>query len=76
MRYDWKGKAIIMSTIKTHDVDFVASGGDAGLTFEVMCPECGETIQVSEHGWGDQKCSCGYKWSIDIIASGWKEDLI
>lgn len=39
---------------------------DAGQSYEITCPECGDDIVVSEYGWGSTVCSCGRNWKFEV----------
>jgi hypothetical protein len=63
-----------MSEIKTNQVEGVTLSQDAGQVYLVTCPECGQEVQVATLGWNDRKCKCGYVWSVEIVATGRKDD--
>ena len=56
----------------------VSTGGEAGTTYNVTCPECDETVLCAEMGWWPQVCACGYDWSvteiIEAMGSKWDEE--
>ena len=61
-----------MEKIEAKEIEFVCSGGDAGNTYKIQCPECKQTIEVAECGWWNAVCSCDYTWDLVITAYGTK----
>jgi len=59
--------------VQSTSIRLKSSGGDAGEVYEVTCPVCQEQISVALFGgWWSTHCSCGYNWTIDLIATGEK----
>ena len=62
-----------MEEIQTRDVEFVKVSDEAGDVYKVICPKCKQDIRIADAGWWNTTCKCGYKWSVDIIATGRKD---
>lgn len=56
--------------IVSFDIEFVNSGSDAGIVFDVTCPECHQVVRCGKYQWWKSECICGYIWTIDINAEG------
>lgn len=63
-----------MSEIHTYDVKIEGTGGDWGDSFKVKCPECGDEVVCVEFSTRGPRCSCGYEWSVGVVATGAKND--
>jgi len=59
--------------ITTDNVEYTCQC-DAGDVYTLSCPKCKNDVEVSLSGgeWWSTKCSCGYSWSVDIVATGYK----
>lgn len=44
--------------------------GDDGPVewFEVTCPHCDTEVRVG--GYYESHCSCGYRWTVSVVAHG------
>ena len=65
-----------MAEVVSYEVEVTGMGGDASTQYQVRCPECGESVHCADFAWWDSKCSCGYSWSVTVMAEGskWDED--
>ena len=61
-----------MDKIYAKEIEFKNTGGDAGMIYNIICPECKETIKVAEYSWWDTECECGYTWELEITGVGKK----
>ena len=59
--------------ITTENVEYTGQN-DAGDIYKLSCPKCNETVDACLTGgeWWSTQCSCGYSWSVDIVATGYK----
>ena len=62
-----------MGDVTSYEVEVVGLDGDAGTRHKVTCPECGESVLCAEMSWWPQVCKCGYRWAVDLSASGRKD---
>ena len=61
-----------MSEITTFEVKFLKDNSDYGMIYEAVCPVCKERVDIAVYQLRGNKCSCGYEWSISIVATGSK----
>ncbi len=43
---------------------------DAGDGHTFKCPKCDDEITIADYGWWENRCSCGYRWSLELKAVG------
>lgn len=41
---------------------------EAGNMVTFNCPYCGDEMNIAENGWWSNRCSCGYKWHVELYA--------
>ena len=65
-----------MDSDKIETDEIVCAGSnDAGDLFKVECPSCAQEITLTNGGgWWDTTCSCGYHWTLELKAVGYKDD--
>ena len=63
-----------MNEIRTYNLRYSHENREMGEIFDVTCPKCKDKIEVGMHDWTQPKCSCGYRWSIDLQAHGQKSN--
>jgi hypothetical protein len=56
--------------IEVTDIVEVKEHSDCGKIYVIVCPECGDKVEVCKSAWWDQHCSCGMHWSMEIKAVG------